>query len=102
MQTSQVPSQGSTPSIASGGDRAVLQQQIRDLGDWFHNINLHGVPTAPNHFLGDFPSIKWQHVAGAIPESLAGAHVLDIGCNGGFYSIEMKRRGAQRVLGIDV
>jgi tRNA (mo5U34)-methyltransferase len=27
--------------------------------------------------------------------------VLDIGCNGGFYAIEMKRRGAARVLGID-
>jgi tRNA (mo5U34)-methyltransferase len=27
--------------------------------------------------------------------------VLDIGCNAGFYSIEMKRRGADRVLGID-
>ena len=27
--------------------------------------------------------------------------VLDIGCNAGFYSIEMKLRGAERVLGID-
>ena len=27
--------------------------------------------------------------------------MLDIGCNGGFYSIEMKRRGADRVVGID-
>lgn len=27
--------------------------------------------------------------------------VLDVGCNAGFYSIEMKRRGARRVLGID-
>jgi tRNA (mo5U34)-methyltransferase len=27
--------------------------------------------------------------------------VLDIGCNAGFYAIEMKRRGAARVLGID-
>jgi tRNA (mo5U34)-methyltransferase len=27
--------------------------------------------------------------------------VLDIGCNAGFYSIEMKLRGARRVLGID-
>ena len=26
---------------------------------------------------------------------------LDIGCNAGFYSIEMKRRGAERVLGVD-
>ncbi len=28
--------------------------------------------------------------------------MLDIGCNGGFYSIQMKQRGAERVLGIDV
>jgi tRNA (mo5U34)-methyltransferase len=27
--------------------------------------------------------------------------VLDVGCNAGFYSIEMKRRGAARVLGLD-
>lgn len=27
--------------------------------------------------------------------------MLDVGCNAGFYSIEMKRRGAARVLGID-
>ncbi len=27
--------------------------------------------------------------------------MLDIGCNAGFYSFEMKRRGAKRVLGID-
>ena len=27
--------------------------------------------------------------------------MLDIGCNAGFYSFEMKRRGAARVLGID-
>jgi tRNA (mo5U34)-methyltransferase len=27
--------------------------------------------------------------------------VLDIGCNGGFYSFEMKRRGAARVVGVD-
>ena len=27
--------------------------------------------------------------------------VLDIGCNAGFYSLEMKRRGADHVIGID-
>ncbi|TIS76697.1 MAG: DUF1698 domain-containing protein, partial [Mesorhizobium sp.] len=31
----------------------------------------------------------------------SGKSVLDIGCNAGFYSIEMKKRGADRVLGID-
>ncbi|MBV9769940.1 MAG: DUF1698 domain-containing protein, partial [Bryobacterales bacterium] len=32
---------------------------------------------------------------------LSGKSVLDIGCNAGFYSLEMKRRGADRVVGID-
>ena len=27
--------------------------------------------------------------------------MLDIGCNGGFYAIEMKRRGAERVVAVD-
>lgn len=28
--------------------------------------------------------------------------MLDIGCNGGFYSIALKKRGAQRVVGVDI
>jgi tRNA (mo5U34)-methyltransferase len=81
---------------------AEIRRKVEDLGEWFHNLNLYGVETAPHHFLGDFPNIKWKHIAPALPEDLSGATVLDIGCNGGFYSIEMKRRGAARVLGIDV
>jgi len=79
-----------------------LADQISALGEWFHNLNLHGVPTAPKHFLGDFPRVKWRNMASAIPEDLSGATVLDVGCNAGFYSLEMKNRGASRVLGIDV
>ncbi|HEX8926825.1 MAG TPA: TIGR04290 family methyltransferase [Terriglobales bacterium] len=79
-----------------------LAQQVAELGEWFHNIDLYGVKTAPNHFLGDFPNVKWRHIAPALPENLEGASVLDIGCNGGFYSLQMKLRGAGRVLGIDV
>jgi tRNA (mo5U34)-methyltransferase len=30
-----------------------------------------------------------------------GMRVLDIGCNAGFFALEMKRRGAERVVGID-
>lgn len=78
-----------------------IQQRVYDLGQWFHNLNLHGVETAPNHFLGDFPTVKWQRFASAIPMDLCGKTVLDIGCNAGFYSLEMKRRGADRVVGID-
>jgi len=78
-----------------------LQERIEELGPWFHNINLRGVWTAPNHFLGDYPSFKFRNFEHAIPADLSGKTVLDIGCNGGFYSIEMKRRGAARVVGID-
>lgn len=78
-----------------------IEKRINELGPWFHNISLNGVQTAPNHFLGDYPSAKWRVFQNAIPQDLTGMTVLDIGCNGGFYSIEMKRRGAKRVLGID-
>jgi tRNA (mo5U34)-methyltransferase len=78
-----------------------IEQRARELGAWFHNIDLAGVKTAPDHFLGDYPAIKWRRFSEAIPRDLSGLTVLDIGCNGGFYSIEMKRRGAARVLGID-
>lgn len=78
-----------------------IEQRVRELGRWFHNIDLKGVRTAPDHFLGDYPAIKWRRFAHAIPEDLAGRTVLDIGCNGGFYAIEMKRRGADRVVAVD-
>ena len=78
-----------------------IEQRVRDLGQWFHNLDLHGVKTAPDHFLGDYPNVKWQKFAHAIPDDLTGRSVLDIGCNAGFYSIEMKKRGAARVVGVD-
>jgi len=78
-----------------------VREQAAALGDWFHNLDLNGVRTAPNHFLYDYPNNKWQRFKHAVPQDLTGRSVLDIGCNGGFYSLEMKRRGAERVLGID-
>jgi tRNA (mo5U34)-methyltransferase len=81
--------------------RAQIERAVHELAPWFHNLQLDGVATAPEHFLGDYPSVKWRHFAHALPDDLSGRSVLDIGCNGGFYSIEMKRRGAARVVGID-
>ena len=78
-----------------------LRRQIEALGPWFHNLRIGGIETAPDHFLGDYPAFKFERFAQALPEDLTGKTVLDIGCNAGFYSIEMKRRGAAEVLGID-
>jgi tRNA (mo5U34)-methyltransferase len=82
-------------------DTDKLQERIDSLGPWFHNIDLGGVWTAPGHFLGDYPGEKFRRFAPHLPADLSGKTVLDIGCNAGFYSMEMKRRGAERVLGID-
>ena len=83
----------------SAGD---LRRQVEALGPWFQNIDLgQGVMTAPDHFLGDYPGFKFRRFMDALPADLSGKSVLDIGCNAGFYSIEMARRGATRVLGID-
>jgi tRNA (mo5U34)-methyltransferase len=79
-----------------------LRRKVEALAPWFHNIDLgDGLVTAPDHFLGDYPRFKFRHFADALPADLTGKSVLDIGCNAGFYSVEMKRRGAERVLGID-
>lgn len=78
-----------------------IRTRVAELGPWFHNLHLSGVATAPDHFLGDYPRVKWQCFASALPDDLSGRTVLDIGCNAGFYSLEMKRRGAARVLGLD-
>jgi tRNA (mo5U34)-methyltransferase len=81
--------------------RDEIAQHVSSLGEWFQNMNLGGVWTAPNHALGNYPAEKWKRFEHAIPSDLTGKTVLDIGCNAGFYSLEMKRRGASRVLGID-
>jgi tRNA (mo5U34)-methyltransferase len=76
-------------------------EDIAALAPWFHNLHLpDGRQTAPDHPLGDFPAFKWAQVADSIPADLEGWRVLDIGCNAGFYSFELAKRGA-RVLGID-
>jgi tRNA (mo5U34)-methyltransferase len=87
--------------MMAGQSRDELRRRIEALGPWFHNLDISGIPTAPDHFLGDYPAIKWRTFAHAVPQNLAEKSVLDIGCNAGFYSMEFKRRGAGRVLGID-
>jgi tRNA (mo5U34)-methyltransferase len=88
-------------ALASSLRQEAIRLRISELGQWFHNMDLGGVQTAPNHFLGDYPACKWRMFQHAIPTNLMGKTVLDIGCNAGFYSIQMKQRGASRVVAID-
>ena len=85
-----------TPACESQSD------EIEQLGPWFHNLHLpDGRQTCPDHWLGDFPSFKWRQLSHHLPADLTGWSCLDIGCNAGFYTFELARRGAS-VLGIDL
>jgi tRNA (mo5U34)-methyltransferase len=77
------------------------QDRVSFFAPWFHNLHLpDGTQTAPDHFLGDFPSYKWKEIEAYLPADLSGWRVLDIGCNAGFYCFELARLGA-KVVGID-
>jgi tRNA (mo5U34)-methyltransferase len=78
---------------------------IDNLGPWFHCIDLgNGIQTKHASETGepaDHPRGTWEVVQRFLPKDLTGRQVLDVGCNAGFFSIEAKRRGAARVLGVD-
>ena len=77
------------------------EREINELAPWFHNLHLpSGQQTAPDHPLGDFPAFKWRELAPFLPDDLNGWRALDIGCNAGFYSFELAKRGA-RVLALE-
>lgn len=93
-----------TATLQSRGNERAGKASARllELGPWFHNLHLPGgIQTAPDHPLGDFPAFKWQQLARVLPEDLSGWRALDIGCNAGFYTVELARRGAE-VCGIDM
>lgn len=72
------------------------EREIARFSPWFHNLHLpDGSQTAPNHPLGDFPSDMWQAIEPNIPKDLTGWKALDIGCNAGFYTFELAKRGAE-------
>lgn len=77
-----------------------LRRGIDDLGPWFHDLELGGVHTAPDHPLGRFLDDLWATIAGVFPDDMSGTTALDVGCNAGFYTLKLAERGA-RVTGID-
>lgn len=77
-----------------------VEGRVRELGPWFHDLEIHGVRTAPDHPLGDFLRDLWRQVEPAFPADMTGRTVLDIGCNAGFYSLRLHERGA-KVTGIE-
>ena len=85
--------------------RDEMEKRVERLGPWFHCIDLGGgLVTKTRSAIGEpveHPRPTWEKVKACLPEALSGESVLDVGCNAGFYAVELKRRGAGRVLGVD-
>jgi tRNA (mo5U34)-methyltransferase len=87
-------------------DVKALEDKVRELGPWFHQLDLgHGVHTrsisrsnGPQPL--DHPLPRWHKIRDTLPADMHGMSVLDVGCSDGFFSIEMARRGAE-VLAVD-
>jgi tRNA (mo5U34)-methyltransferase len=82
-----------------------MEREVARLGPWFHSIDLgQGVRTKTKSVgrePADHPRSTWELVKECLPQDLTGKGLLDVGCNAGFYSVEAKRRNAERVLGVD-
>ncbi len=77
-----------------------LQRRIESLGHWYHNVELApGIWTNPVR--GDYPMRRWRTIEPHVPADLTGKSVLDLSCNSGYYAVQMKLRGAARVVGVE-
>jgi predicted RNA methylase len=73
---------------------------MKDLGNWYHIVDLDGKKTAGRKGKGDTET-TWQNIERFLPESLDNMRILDLGCASGAYSIKAYLKGADEVIGIE-
>lgn len=82
-----------------------ISERVEALKPWFHTIDLGGgqrIERDPVYGSErTYPEPLWKIVSQLLPVTVAGCRVLDVGCNAGYFSIEMKRAGAAYVLGLE-
>ncbi|HVX65045.1 MAG TPA: DUF1698 domain-containing protein [Bryobacteraceae bacterium] len=83
------------------GVQATLDE-LESLGWWYQHFELPGgVWTGDGSEPGYLPERRWELFAPYVPEDLSGKSVLDLGGNAGYFSIQMKLRGAARCVLVD-
>ena len=85
----------------------ILIEKCRRLGPWFHQIDLgdqvltRSVAASPGPQPLDHPLPRWLKIKDVLPADMSGMSVLDVGCSDGFFSVEIAKRNASRILSID-
>jgi tRNA (mo5U34)-methyltransferase len=81
-------------------DLESIEQEMRSLGWWYQHFDLpNGLRTGKGE--GYDAQARWNLMAPHVPVDLADKTVLDLGGNAGFFSIQMKLRGASRCVLVD-
>ena len=76
---------------------AEIRAWVDSQGSWYQSIRIRDGLVTP----GSTEATKRLELL-ALPDDLSGRTVLDLGCNSGLLCFECKRRGADRVVGIDL
>ena len=82
--------------------RKQAEETIRALGWWYQHFEFpNGAKTGPGKLPGYDAKGRWHYIESFVPKDLKGKTVLDLGGNAGFFSIQMKLRGAHRCILVD-
>jgi tRNA (mo5U34)-methyltransferase len=84
-------------SDASLSDRDEILAKVNSYDGWRHRIEV-----APGIFTPGIRNPAGKLELLDLPEDLSGLEVLDVGAADGWYSFECERRGAKRVVAMDV
>ena len=74
-----------------------VERAVRALGWWYQHFQLpSGVWTGDGREPAYEPEDRWRLLESFVPADLSGKTVLDVGGNAGYFSVQMKARGAKR------
>ncbi|PYT21672.1 MAG: TIGR04290 family methyltransferase [Acidobacteria bacterium] len=83
-------------------DIEAAQDELDSLGWWYQHFELpNGLWTGDGCEPGYLPQRRWEVIEPFLPKDLTGKTVLDLGGNSGYFSIQMKLRGAVRCVLVD-
>lgn len=76
--------------------------ELDSLGWWYQHFQLpNGLWTGDGSEPAYLPQRRWELIEPFVPPDLSGKTVLDLGGNAGYFSIQMKLRGAARCVLVD-
>lgn len=78
------------------------KQKISELGWWYMHFEFpNGVRTGTDKDPGYDAENRWSVIEPFVPKDLSGKTCLDLGGNAGYFSIQMKLRGAEKCVLVD-